>query len=224
MEPAWRLSSESNGTRLRSVWATFQDPSNRARRRSIFYADKEQLERQTGTDLIYYRHHRPGFILIQYKRMRRPSNGREATYFPDEQLRRELARAKALPRPSPATHPNEWRLTEDSFFVKLVAEDLARPTANKLVRGMYVPGSLVELLLASGERDESPKGWSAKSLSTYLSNEEFLQLAKQGYVETRGAATEEVKKLITSAFDEDKGVVIAVDETDPAEVERPRHG
>ena len=35
---------------------------------SIFYADKEQLERQTGTDLIYYRHHRAGFILVQYKR------------------------------------------------------------------------------------------------------------------------------------------------------------
>ena len=41
---------------------------------------------------------------------------------------------------------------------------------------------------------------------------------------TRGAATEEIKKLVTSAFDEDKGVVIAVDETHPAEVERPRHG
>ncbi len=203
---------------------TFQDPSNTARRMSIFYADKEQLERQTGTDLVYYRHHRPGFLLVQYKRMRKSSERREATYFPDDQLRKELARAKALPSPAAATHPNEWRLTEDCFFVKLVAEDLARPTANKLVRGMYLPGSLVELLLASGERDEIPKGWSAKNLSTYLSNDEFLQLAKQGYVGTRGATTDEVKSLIMNAFEEDKGVIIAVDETDPAQVERPRHG
>lgn len=137
---------------------TFQDPTNGARRMSIFYADKERLERQTGTDLIYYRHHRPGFILVQYKRMRKSPSGRAATYFPDEQLRKELARAKALPRPSAAMHPNEWRITEDSFFIKLVADDLARPTANKLVRGMYLPGSLVELLLASSERNEIPKG------------------------------------------------------------------
>ena len=86
----------------------------------------------------------------------------------------------------------------------MVADDLARPTANKLVYGMYLPGSLVELLLASSERDEIAKGWSAKSLSTYLSNGEFLQLAKQGYLGTRGATTEAVMKLITSAFDEDR--------------------
>ena len=77
--------------------ATFHDPSNGKRRMSIFYADKELLERQTGTDLIYYRHYRPGFILVQYKRMRRSSDSREATYFPDEQLHKELARAKAYP-------------------------------------------------------------------------------------------------------------------------------
>ena len=98
---------------------------------SIFYADKEQLERQTGTDLIYYRHHRPGFILVQYKRMRTAAGSREATYYPDDQLRRELARARALPTAATPRHPNEWRLTEDSFYVKLVADDLARPTANK---------------------------------------------------------------------------------------------
>lgn len=203
---------------------TFQDPTNSARRMSIFYADKEQLERQTGTDLIYYRHHRAGFILVQYKRMRKAAGSREATYYPDDQLRRELARARALPTAATPRHPNEWRLTEDSFYVKLVADDLARPTANKLVRGMYLPGSLVDLLLASGDRDEVPRGWSAKNLTTYLSNEEFLQLAKQGYVGTRGATTAEIIRLITGAFTENKGVIVAVDETDPMEVERPRHG
>lgn len=203
---------------------TFQDPVSEARRMTIFYADKEQLERQTGTDLIYFRHHRPGFILVQYKRMRAPANNREATYYPDDQLRKELARVKTLPVAGPARRPDEWRLTEDSFFVKLVAEDLARPVANKLVRGLYLPGSLVDLLLECGERGEVPRGWSAKNLTTYLSNEEFLQLAKQGYMGTRGSTTDEVTRLIKSAFDEDKGVIVAVDQTDPKQVERPRHG
>ena len=47
--------------------ATFRDPEDPARKVTVFYADKEALERQTGTDLVYYRHHRPGFILVQYK-------------------------------------------------------------------------------------------------------------------------------------------------------------
>lgn len=214
------LSSESSHFDV----LTFEDPDSAARRMTIFYADKEQLERQTGTDLIYYRHHRPGFILVQYKRMRVPAGERTATYYPDDQLRKELARVKALPTAADAQNPDEWRLTEDSFFVKLVAEDLARPVANKLVRGMYLPGSLVDLLLQSGQRGEVPRGWSAKNLTTYLSNEEFLQLAKQGYIGTRGATTDAVTRLVKSAFAEDKGVIVAVDETDPGQVERLRHG
>lgn len=203
---------------------TFKDPDDAARRMSIFYADKELLERQTGTDLIYYRHHRPGFILVQYKRMRTSAEDRAATYYPDDQLRKELVRVKALPSAAPARNPSEWRLTEDAFYVKLVADDLARPVANKLVRGMYLPGSLVDVLLECGERGEVPRGWSSKNLTTYLSNEEFLQLAKQGYVGTRGATTDEITRLITSAFAEDRGVIVAVDQTDPNEVDRLRHG
>lgn len=204
--------------------ATFQDPKNDARRMSIFYADKEQLERQTGTDLVYYRHHRPGFILVQYKRMITAPGSREAIYYPDDQLRKQLARAKSLPAAAPPSNANEWRLSEDSFYVKLVADDLARPTGHKLVRGMYLPGSLVDLLLALSERNKIAKGWSAKNLTTYLSNEEFLQLAKQGYVGTRGATTTEIKRLVRSAFAEDKGVIVAIDETDPTQVARPLHG
>ncbi|MFT4263705.1 MAG: hypothetical protein QM572_10015 [Nocardioides sp.] len=204
---------------------TFRDPSQPGRQVTIFYADKEDLERQTGTDLLYYRHHRPGFILVQYKRLRRPDRGDGApTYFPDDQLTTELARYRALPRPGPPKTVDDWRLTEDAFLVKLVRDDLAKPPANTLTWGMYLPISLVELLLTDAATGRRPKGWSAEALDTYLSNTEFLQLAKQGYIGTRGATTEHLTALIRGSFEAQRGIIVAVDQTDPTATVRLHHG
>jgi hypothetical protein len=204
--------------------AAFQDPRDPARRVTVFYADKEALEKQTGTDLLYYRHHRPGFILVQYKRMRaRESGAFSAAYYPDEQLHREISRYRGLPVSVPATTVEEWRLTDDAYFIKLVRDDLRKPSENRLVRGMYLPLGLVDLLLKESGEGRRPKGWSTKSVTTYLSNEEFLQLVKQGYIGTRGATTEHLKHVIQGSFDDGRGVVLTVDETDPQQASRLRH-
>lgn len=136
--------------------AAFQDADDPARRVTVIYADKEALERQTGTDLVYYRHHRPGFILVQYKRMRKRTVGSRPSYYPDHQLDLELDRLRELPRSGRPKTVQEWRLTEDAFFLKLVAEDVRRPTENKLVRGMYLPMSLVDLLLSDAKAGLRP--------------------------------------------------------------------
>jgi hypothetical protein len=205
--------------------ATFQDPGDPARRVTVFYADKEALEQQTGTDLLYYCHHRPGFILVQYKRMRASeSRGSSATYYPDDQLDTEINRYRGLPLAAQAATVEEWRLTDDAYFIKLVRDDLRKRRENRLVRGMYLPLGLVDLLLKESDEGRRPKGWSTESVTTYLSNEEFLQLAKQGYIGTRGAATEHLKRIIQGSFDDGRGVVLTVDETDPQRAIRLRHG
>jgi hypothetical protein len=205
--------------------ATFQDPNDPARRVTVFYADKEALEKQTGTDLLYYRHHRPGFILVQYKRMRAwERRGSSATYYPDDQLRTEMNRYRGLPLAAEPATVEEWRLTDDAYFVKLVRDDLGKPRENKLVRGMYLPIGLVDLLLKESAEGRRPKGWSMESTATYLSNQEFLLLAKQGYIGTRGATTEHLMRIIQGSFDDGRGVVLTVDETDPQQAIRLRHG
>ena len=69
-----------------------------------------------------------------------------------------------------------------------------------------------------------PKGWSPESITTYLSNEEFLQLAKQGYVGTRGATTEHLQQVILESFHAGRGVIFTVDQTEPGQARRLRHG
>jgi len=204
---------------------TFEAPDDPARRVTIFYADKEDLERQTGTDLVYYRHDRPGFILVQYKRMRAGQTpGAKSAYYPDEQLRKELDRFRDLPNAEAATNSADWRLTEDAFFVKLVKDDLAKPAENRLVRGMYLPLSLVDLLLSDSDAGLLPRSWSQESLKTYLSNEEFLQMAKQGLIGTRGPTTEHLQETVRRSFAADRGVVVALDQTDRSQARRLRHG
>lgn len=203
---------------------TFEDPDDYRRKVTVFYADKEALERQTGTDLIYYRHHRPGFILVQYKRMRPGNSSSPPTYYPDKQLQVELDRFREIPSAGDPTTVADWRLTEEAFFVKLVRHDLSKPPENRLVRGMYMPLNLVDLLLRDAEAGLREKGWSAKSITTYLSNEEFILLAKQGYIGTRGAATEHVKQVIQGSLERGRGVVVAVDQSDSQQVLRLRHG
>ena len=205
--------------------AHFQDGKDPARRVTVLYADKENLEQQLGTDLIYFRHHRPGFILIQYKRMTTSKDcPKELTYYPNAYLAKEIARFRQLPPVQPAVTVADWRLCEDAFFVKLVREDLEKPDANRLVRGMYLPISLVDLLIAEGEAGTRAKGWSAETLSEYLSNDEFLLLAKQGFIGSRGATTEQIQEVVTEALGASRAVVLAVDQTDPTAARRLQHG
>lgn len=203
---------------------TFRDPRDSARKMTVLYADKEALERQTGTDLLYYRHHRPGFILVQYKRMRSDRPRSAPAYYPDAQLQTEIDRYRSLPVSDAASSVEEWRLTEDAYFVKLVRDDVSKRAENRLVLGMYLPLGLVDLLLREGQEGRRPRGWSMESIDTYLSNTEFLHLAKQGYMGTRGVTSEHLKELIGGSLDDGRGVVVAVDQTDPESAARIRHG
>ena len=176
-------------------------------------------------DLIYYRHYRPGFILVQYKRMKSvKGESRTLKYYPNGQLDKEMARFRRLPQVEAATKVADWRLCEDAFFVKLVREDLDKPIANRLVRGMYLPISLVEPLIAEGKAGSRAKGWSMEGLSEYLSNDEFLLLAKQGFIGSRGVTTKQIKKIVMKALGAGRAVVMAVDQTDPAVAKRVQHG
>lgn len=237
-----RRRSVTEATSLRDDWSSFEtwlrgesatdmmtfvDPDDPARRMTVFYADKEALEVQTGSDLIYYNHHRHGFILVQYKRMRRPDSSQSstrATYFPNTQLTEDINRFRATHQSSVPSTADEWRLTDDAFFVKLVSDEVTKPTENRLVRGLYLPLDLVELLLRDADAGLRARGWSQENLPAYLSNDEFIAMAKQGYIQTRCNATEAIQQIISRAFEADRNVTLAFDETDPTLAKRVRHG
>lgn len=202
----------------------YTDPTDSARKVTILYADKEALERLTGTDLIYYREDNPCFVLVQYKRMKRESSN--DVYRPDAQLTEEISRMKALGlEQGEFTTLDEWRISTEPFYIKLVDPDVSRPEGNRLSRGIYFPVSMFELL-TSDDRSKGPGGAVAigrHNAARYFSNGEFLTMMKQAWIGTSGNATSQLSSLIQGALDNGKGVVIVVDKTDTARARPIRH-
>ena len=100
---------------------TFRDPRDPRRQVTVLYADKERAERVLGTDLVYYRTERPGYVVVQYKRMRHHPRDLKAKwrFRPDGQMEEEIRRMRSLAVPPVAADADQWRLISDPFFFKL---------------------------------------------------------------------------------------------------------
>lgn len=205
----------------------FVDPDNSARRVTVLYADKEGLERVTGTDLIYYSAHSPGFVLVQYKRMENVAQDDDEEggwlYRPDGQLGREIERMKRLKTASTHTSDLDWRLSSEPFYMKLVQSTLARPRGGKLARGMYFPLSLFELVLKSksvqGPRGGVAIGWN--NVQRYLTNTDFVRLVQGGWIGSQGQQTVDIADVINASIGIGRGVVAVRDDT-PSTRQRQR--
>lgn len=203
--------------------AHFVDRKDKRRKVSVIYADKEELERVTGTDLIYYRAHYPGYVLVQYKRMRQNKTTNEWSYRPDGQLGIEIERMKTImPSEGKSSDVSGWRLNSEPFYIKLCEDGMQRKTQAGLAKGMYFPLSLFERILASkeilGPKDGKNIGWH--TAGRWLSNTSFIDLLKNGLIGSADNATDEITKIVNNALEGNRGVVVVRDEFEAP----PKHG
>lgn len=224
--PDWLEDHRSSDGHLDCV--VFADPSNERDRVTITYADKEKLEEVTGTDLIYFRTHQPGYILVQYKRMMKDASGQES-YRPDGQLDAEIDRMRKLIPDRERewfNSPADYRLSSEPFFVKLVDSQLTRRDTHKLAEGMYYPLGLFERILES-DSARGPRGGrliTGRSAPKHLSNDLFVQLLKGGWIGTIGTGTDDLSAVIGSLLSQKRGVVVAEDHRSPWDSWGPRSG
>lgn len=205
----------------------FIDPDDSNRKMTIAYADKEPLERVTGTDLIYYRHENPGYVLVQYKRMRRRSGDDhplEWLYRPDGQLTEEVRRMRQISVSGTSQGVDQWRLSQEPFYLKLCEDEMERPEGGKLTKGMYFPLGLFEEILESpkilGPRGGKGIGWH--NAQRWLSNTGFIELLREGWIGSVGDVTVQVTALVQSALDGDRGVILARDDSQATNAKRRR--
>jgi hypothetical protein len=205
----------------------FTDPRDSRRRVTVVYADKEDLELITGTDLIYYREDNPTFALVQYKRMRHNSRAKPGNaweYRPDRQLDIELDRMRKFRSATEPRSADEWRLSAEPFYFKLIEDNKLRPEGNRLVRGMYFPFDLFELTLADprirGTGQGKCIGWH--NAPRYLTNSDFLSLLQNCFIGSAGVTTEDLSTVINQVLAAGRGAVVVRDETRP-DVDRRRH-
>lgn len=205
----------------------FRDPRDDHRKVTVIYADKEPLEEQLGTDLVYYRHNNPGYVAVQYKRLKsEPTKGDplKSVYRPDDQMKEEIERMRKVSTPGNALKIENWRLSPEPFYVKLCDGLMSRPENNRLVPGMYFPLGLFEMLLESpqilGPNGGKAIGWH--NAERYLSNGEFVELLKHGWIGSVGPATDVITNVVRSSLERKRSVTLVIDQTDPARAKKLR--
>jgi hypothetical protein len=105
-----------------------------------------------------------------------------------------------------------------------VREDLFDATSNDLMKGMYLPLELVDVLLTDPrfctEGGNLCVGWDStkRHEPPYLTNTEFTDLFRGGWVGSWGSTTDQISILINQALERGLMVSVALRDSGSAEV------
>ena len=177
-------------------------------RLEIFTANRRQLERAFGVDLIYLNVTQRNLAMLQYK-MLEPPKGKTTdwTFSPDEQLHKELARMRKFAKVN-APGPHEYRLNPAAFFLKFVKRDGALRQS-----GLIVPidhyDSFIQSAAARGARSSLRIGYEALG-GSYLREQPFLDLIRAGYIGSYADSTAQLVTLVKGVLCRGRAVVAAI--------------
>lgn len=186
-------------------------------RLTVILANRQPLEEQTGTDLIYFNETFQSFVMVQYKAMDK-KNGEPAKFYlsSDQNLPREIARMEFLTVQlascaTDITH-NSFRLTENPFFIKLCPRIVFNPDDIGLIHGMYLPLDYWKLLETSpdilGVRDG--RQITYENVGRYFDNTEFVTVVAKAWVGTTSSQSAILKEAIRQTLETGKAVAVAV--------------
>ena len=189
-------------------------------RLTVILANRLPLEKQTGTDLIYFNETFQSFVMVQYKAMEREdeeSDPPEAVFrLPNAQLAEEISRMDELLatlKAYPACNDiNGFRLTENPFFLKLCPRLVFKPDDIGLVPGMYLPLDYWKRL----EQHPGIKGKrnglqvTYKNAGRHFDNTAFTTIVAKAWVGTTPSQSEALKEVIRKTLETGKAAVIAI--------------
>ena len=185
---------------------------------TVILANKLELEKQLGVDLVYYNETFHAATFVQYK-MFRGEEGEEG-YRPDGQLGKEIARMEATARRLATLEADEtcdgYRIGADPFFLKFCSK-LVPSTANGHVPGIYVTLGYWKLL-AEDPRTKGVRGGTVVYDETFgrrrLTSTAFTDLVGRGWIGTAVGRGGQLFSYLREALEGRKGVVFAVQSTD----------
>lgn len=197
--------------------AVFESESERL---TVVLANRLPLEKQTGTDLIYFNETYQSFVMVQYKAMEKEQGEHDVTRsvfrLPNAQLDKEIERMDEMLSELKACGPNTvhtgFRLTENPFFIKLCPRIVFNPDNIGLVPGMYLPLDYWKLL----EKHPGIKGphgglhVTYENVGRHLDNSAFATVVAKAWVGTTINQSAVLKEVIRQTLETGKAVAIAV--------------
>jgi hypothetical protein len=193
--------------------ASFQSDSSRL---TVVLANRLALEKQTGTDLIYYNETYRSFILVQYKAMESTSG--EGAYFklPNKQLTKEIARMDAmtalLNKCPMSAEPSRFRMNGNPFFLKFCSRTIFNPDDVKLLPGMYLPLDYWKQLASDKSMLGPRKGrrLTYENVGRSLNKRTFITLVAQAWIGTTPDQSSVLSDLFREIMTEGRAVALAV--------------
>jgi len=186
-------------------------------RLTVILANRQPLEEQTGTDLIYFNETFQSFVMVQYKAMDKKNSGPARFYFSsDRNLPQEIARMDALATQLTSCTPNTshqgFRLTENPFFIKLCPRIVFNPDDIGLTPGMYLPLDYWKLLETSPDilGVEDGRQITYENVGRYFDNTEFITVVAKAWVGTTPSQSAILQEAIRQTLKTGKAVAVAI--------------
>lgn len=177
-------------------------------RLEVFTANRRQLEKAFGVDLVYLNITRRNLVMLQYKMLEPPRRkSTDWAFVPDKQLEKELARMRKF---GIRTRPpaGEYRLNPSVFYLKFVKRDGSYRQA-----GVILPidhyDVFVQTPSARGAKDGIRISYQALG-GSYMREGPFLDLIRAGYVGAYSDTTEHLETLVKAILKRGRAVVAAI--------------
>jgi hypothetical protein len=193
--------------------AIFESESARV---TIVLANRQPLEQQLGTDLIYYNETFRCFVMVQYKAMETHDDLRGMFRLPNAQLDKEIARMDQLlielKKCAGPASSDGFRLSENPFFLKLCRRIVFNPDDVSLVDGMYLPLDYWRLLVVdprvTGSRGGRAVGYA--NARRYFDNSAFVTLVANAWIGSTPPQSGVLESVIRQTLGFGRAIAIAV--------------
>lgn len=176
---------------------------------TLLCVDNSDVEKHTGVDLVYYFEPYDSFVMIQYKRMT------QGVYTPDTRCHEQTGRMSSAfdqmyAHTSDFLHESDYRLSTNPFYLKVCEGQAPIEYSETLIEGMYFPLEHWQKILDHRRSKGDSLHISRQSAPRWLSNTEFVDIAKKGWVgSTSRAGQNWVRDLVKRYSDDDHALVLA---------------
>ena len=196
---------------------------------TVIMANRTNLERQTGADLIYCNDTFRNFIMVQYKVMERNHATRrdEFRWQPGDKFTQQISLMDNilvnLEKIQKRYHPDNFRFSENPFFFKFYPRLLFDPDKKEISKGMYLP--LDYWKCADHNKkfvgDKGGKVLRFNNVGRYLTNSDFKTFISSGWVGTSFDQSRYLSEIIREIISSGRTLTLATKEdvdTEEAEI------
>ena len=186
-------------------------------RLTVILANRLPLEKQTGTDLIYFNETFQSFVMVQYKAMDKDSKSVAFFPLPDVQLDEEIRRmdevVQLMSSVAVDTSIDGFRLNDNPFFLKLCPRLIFNPDEVAAVPGMYLPLDYWKTLVNDKGQIKGPRSGhrvTYQNVKRYMDNTEFINCVAKAWVGTNAKQSSHLKTLVLQVMETGRSVALAV--------------